>query len=119
MRSLPDTPATVPGARLERDGNADIARTVRMLGGKLIRVHSGHVVVSGGRHMKLAEAGTPDHIALFPDGLTIWLEQKRPGGKLSQAQRDWHAWARRNGHRVAVVETGADVVRAVNEARAK
>jgi len=116
-RRSSDTIAEMESRRLERDSNAEIEAVCRKLGGKLIRVQSGHVVVRGGRHMELAETGTPDRLLLLPDGLAIWLEQKRPGGRLSVEQIEWHEWARQHGHHVATIESAADVVRAVNEAR--
>ena len=102
---------------LEKESNAEIAAAVRALGGRLIRVHT--TVPVAGAPRRLSRPGTPDKVALFQDGLTLWIEQKRPGGVLSPKQIEWHAWAKRCGHAVAVVESGADVVRAVNEERAR
>lgn len=36
----------------------------------------------------LSEKGIPDLVAIR-DGVTVWLEIKRPGGKLSEYQRAW------------------------------
>jgi hypothetical protein len=100
---------------LEKDSNAPIAMAVKRLGGRLIRVHT--TVKIGRIPRRLADPGTPDRVALFPGGLTLWVEQKRPGGVLSPDQIAWHEWAERCGHRVAVVESAADVIWAVNAAR--
>lgn len=102
--------------RLERDATPDIKRAVRRVRGLLLRLHSGGVPVPGG-YMRQNEAGTPDWLLVLPDGLAIFLEQKRPGGVRSADQLAWAAEAEQMGHRVYVVESGGDVLRAVNEER--
>ena len=44
-------------------------------------------------------AGVPD---LFIPALALWVEMKKPGGKLSPKQRDWIDYLQSIGHRVIV-----------------
>ena len=49
------------------------------------------------------EAGVPDFIILLPRGQFLMVEAKRPGEKISTAQRDWHFMAGQLEHEVKVV----------------
>lgn len=97
----------------ETDLYDPIKKTLERFGHIVTRVHSGKVKVRGG-WMQLADPGTPDHVCCSPNGLTTWLETKTPVGKLSPAQVAWHERAKRNGHRVAVVRSPAEALKAVS-----
>jgi adenosyl cobinamide kinase/adenosyl cobinamide phosphate guanylyltransferase len=49
------------------------------------------------------EAGVPDFVIVLPQGRTLYVEAKRPGEKLSPAQRDWQAEMAKLNHTVYVV----------------
>lgn len=55
-------------------------------------------------------AGIPDLAMPIGCGKILWMEVKKPGGKLSKAQREMHDKLRNFGHTVAIVE-GIDDVR--------
>lgn len=60
--------------------------------------------------------GLPDLFATHPDWqLSLWCEVKRPGGKASAAQREWHRTAKEAGNLVLVAESAADVVSYLRE----
>ena len=64
-----------------------------------------------------APNGTPDRLVLLDGGSVVWVEVKKPGGVLSQAQLDWHREAReRWGHRVEVADNAQDAISAVLDA---
>lgn len=56
----------------------------------------------GGRCDKVINqsmAGFPDRLLMFPGGLTIYLETKRPkGGRYSPLQNKWRDWLVAMGH---------------------
>jgi hypothetical protein len=97
-------------------GETAISRSIKAalvsLGCMVIRVQSG--MVSKGAHwIHLAQAGTPDLCVMTPDAKTVWCETKTPVGSLSDEQKNWHAEARKRGHRVAVVRSVSEAVEAV------
>lgn len=98
----------------ETDIGRAIRKSLESLGYIVTRVHSGKVKVRGG-WMQLADEGTPDHVVSCPDGRTIWLETKTEEGDLSEAQKEWHARARRIGHAVAVVRSPREAFLSVNQ----
>jgi hypothetical protein len=51
------------------------------------------------------EAGVPDFIILMPGRHVLLVECKRPGEKVSPAQRDWHAEAAKEDHEVHIVHS--------------
>jgi hypothetical protein len=60
-----------------------------------------------GRAIKLqrtGKRGEPDRIVVLPNGITVWAELKRPGKKPRPEQARAHAWLRRRGHKVMVVD---------------
>lgn len=92
-----------------------IAKAVADLGFKVLRLHSGKVKVRGG-YMRHNERGTPDRCVLLSGGSVVFLEVKKPGGKVREKQAQWHRDVARWGHRVAVVDSVGDAVAAVLEA---
>lgn len=57
----------------------------------------------GGRCDKVINqsmAGFPDRLLMFPGGLTLYVETKRPkGGRYSALQNKWRDWLVAMGHR--------------------
>lgn len=49
------------------------------------------------------EPGVPDFTIFLPENKKLVIEAKRPGEKLSPAQRDWHAEMDRLDHTVHLV----------------
>jgi len=72
-----------------------------------VRIHSGKVKVLRG-WMHLAPTGTPDSLLVL-DGHYVWVEWKRPGGKVTAEQLEAHAAIRLAG---GVVEVFDDVATA-------
>lgn len=69
-----------------------------------------------GRIIRGCEPGTPDVEVMLPGERVIYLECKTATGRLSPAQRAWHAMAARLGHTVVVVRTIPEAVAAVRAA---
>jgi hypothetical protein len=63
----------------------------------------------GGRCVKFipdVDNGMPDRVVMFPGGVLLWVETKKPkGGKVSSLQREQHRRLRALGQRVEVVWT--------------
>jgi hypothetical protein len=53
--------------------------------------------------------GVPDLLIAGPEGITYYIEVKRPGGRLSPAQEDWTSWLWSNNCPCAVVYGLEDV----------
>lgn len=87
-----------------------IAEALEKLGFIVIRMQSGIIKASGGRFIHLAPKGTPDRIAMGPNGLTIWFEIKKEDGKLSKEQIEWHKKLTELGHKVFTVTSAAEAV---------
>lgn len=98
----------------ETDLYDPIKKTLERFGHLVTRVHSGKVKVRGG-WMQLADPGTPDHHVVASFGVSGWLETKTPVGKLSEAQKRWHARARSLGQRVNVVRSVEEAIAAIKE----
>lgn len=89
-----------------------IQRLLRAAGYLVVRVQAGG---QRGR-LRLADEGTPDLYTSLCGG--IWLEVKRPDGKLTSAQKRWHETARAHGVRVEVVRDVAIVAWMIGQERA-
>lgn len=65
------------------------------------------------------DAGTPDIIAAGPNGVTLWIEVKKKGGKLSEEQTIVRHILLAHGHRYAVVYSFEDylslIITAISE----
>lgn len=57
--------------------------------------------------------GFPDRTVLGPDGLVAFIEFKRKDGKLSDAQKNFLAWASLNGHAAFVAYSFEEAVKSV------
>src|SRR5262245_42370766 len=91
------------------------------------RMNSGVVRVRGG-FMRLAPEGTPDILAApnVPEGMTawecpklLWIEVKKPGGKLRPAQLAFGDRMRNRGHAWLCVESFHEVLDWLKENRAR
>lgn len=83
-----------------------------------IRVQSGIIPAMYGarqRFIHFAEPGTPDTFVMRRDGVSGWLEFKKPGETLSEVQIAWHARARRCGFHVGVAESISQAVTFVRD----
>ena len=89
----------------ETDLQRAIMRALRTCGVWVIRTQSSGR--SGPRSVATGEPGMPD---LYLPGLGH-LEVKLPGGKVSEAQHEWHAKADRAGVRVAVVRSVSEAIK--------
>lgn len=52
-----------------------------------------------------ARRSVPDRLCILPDGVSFFVECKRPGEKPTEAQAREHAKLRALGHRVFVVDS--------------
>jgi len=100
-----------------------ITDTLTLKGCTVIRVQSGvlELVGKGGkrRFVHCAPKGTPDRIVLAPNGLTFWLEIKKPGEPLSGSQIDWFEEARAMGHDVFMVTSVAQALTCLDIVRGR
>lgn len=65
----------------------------------------------GGQCLKLGQDGWPDRIAVLPNGVTVWVELKRPDGRVAGLQKWRRAQLQRIGHRVEIPKSKEDVKR--------
>lgn len=63
----------------------------------------------GGQCLKLGQDGWPDRIAVLPNGVTVWVELKRPDGRVAGLQKWRRAQLQRKGHRVETPKSKEDV----------
>lgn len=49
--------------------------------------------------------GWPDRIVVLPAGNTLWVELKRPGGKVSPLQTKLHKELQSRGHSIHVIDS--------------
>jgi hypothetical protein len=88
-----------------------------------LRLHGWDVTVtSAHRHAKGVTAGTPDLYCRRPCAPgdwpeRVWIEVKRPGGRVSPAQREWHGCEVASGGYV-IVAYGTEDVAELARARA-
>lgn len=104
----------IPGARGGR-GETDVSRAIqdalKAVGIWCIRVQAGRHRVKGG-YLHCAEAGTPDLLVLSP--ALGWLEVKRDEKEKPRASQElWHAKAKSEGIRVAIVSSPREAVETV------
>jgi hypothetical protein len=65
------------------------------------------------------ETGVPDRILLLPGGRVIFIEFKKPGGRLSERQLLWIDRLKVLGHDVRVIGSMDEARRFVDEIRSK
>jgi hypothetical protein len=82
-----------------------IIEYLQLRGGKVYRMNAGRAR----NNVRMSEAGTPDLLAIFPEGKTIWVEVKTPKGKLSEEQLRVHCQLTSYGQRVIVARSVEDV----------
>lgn len=83
-----------------------------MLESAIERAFVARVEALGGEVRKVRwmdRRGAPDRLALFDDGVAVYVELKAPGGRLSKLQEVEHRRLRRRGQRVDVLWTLDDV----------
>ena len=97
----------------ETDLSRSIQGALQSIGALVVRVQSGRARGRVGM-VRLAREGTPDLWVAYR-GREGWLEVKTPRGRLSAAQEAWHACARQQGSRVAVVRSAAEAVEVVTK----
>ena len=68
----------------------------------------------GGVCLKAGQEGWPDRIAILPDSRLVWVELKRPDGKVASLQKWRHAILRKLGQRVETPYTVDEVDRLLN-----
>ncbi len=72
----------------------------------------------GGKCLKFVpdqDPGMPDRLVLFPGGVAVWVELKRPDGKVRKLQEYRHGQLRDLGQRVEVVLTKEQACRLAEE----
>lgn len=102
----------------ESDLQAAVCEALRRIG---CRVHENRVVRKGQRATG-AGKGSPDLLVSIPGARPrwvemVWMELKTDEGRVSQAQKDWHAQATLVGERVAVVRSVTEALAVVNAIR--
>jgi hypothetical protein len=96
-----------PGCERESTLHNQIISHCRLLGWIYL-----HGSMAAETHRTLGE---PDFVILKPHGLIVLVECKSARGKLSPAQRAFHAHAHRLGHAVFVVRSFAEFYKIVGE----
>lgn len=74
-----------------------------------------HKLLSLKLHVKFAR-GWPDRIVPIENGQVLWVELKRPGGKLSALQAKNHIDLLRLGHEVYVIDSKEGIDRVLGTA---
>jgi hypothetical protein len=80
-------------AILERDLEAYFSKKCRVLGLKTLKLH-----------VRFSR-GWPDRLVLLKDGKILWVELKRPGGRVSDIQAKTHKEMAEWGHVVHVIDS--------------
>ena len=65
----------------------------------------------GGLCLKFGQDGWPDRLALLPQGRVIWVETKRPEGRVAALQKWRVAQLRKLGFRVEIPKSADEVTR--------
>jgi hypothetical protein len=74
-----------------------------------------HKLLSLKLHVKFAR-GWPDRIVPLENGEVLWVELKRPGGKLSALQAKVHNDLDKLGHKVYVIDSKEGIDRVLGTA---
>lgn len=72
----------------------------------------------GGRALKWVSPGNrgvPDRIVLLPRGRLVFVELKRPGGKLEPLQERWARILKEMGHTVYKIESVEEIQSFIDE----
>lgn len=73
---------------------------------------------AGGRALKWVSPGNrgvPDRIVLLPHGRVVFVELKRPGGKLEPLQERWARILKEMGHTVYKIESVEEIQSFIDE----
>ena len=73
---------------------------------QVVEYHSGRMP----KWVSPGNKGVTDRIILLPRGYCVFVEFKKPGGKIDPLQVEWVTWLRRNGYRAVIVESHAQFV---------
>jgi len=113
------SPKRKPSERKEEQIQRQIVDLLEAYGWLVIRTNKfcGHAIASQGA----IEPGMPDlqarkliyRDALYNDWRILWIEVKRPGGKVSLKQATWHQLAQKRGETVIVAESVDAVAAAI------
>lgn len=94
-----------PAALLEREVTAQIRDFLKAKGWRPIRMQ--RTVMPG--QFQTGEPGIPDFLFIrymgYGKGTLLWIELKRPGGKLREQQVEWIAKERQRGGTVWIVDS--------------
>ena len=82
-----------------------------------LRVNSGRVWAGSGRRIKFGDQGFPDLLAWPGKGITLAIEVKRPGERLSPAQAEWALLLKCKGIHHMVARSVEEVVVRINAMR--
>jgi hypothetical protein len=74
-----------------------------------------HKLLSLKLHVKFAR-GWPDRIVPLENGEVLWVELKRPGGKVSALQAKVHQDLNKLGHKVYVIDSKEGIDRVLGTA---
>ena len=98
----------------ETEIKREIAKTSRAMGAKCHRLNGGKVRVKGG-WMVFDEEGTPDLLTVWPGGITMYVEVKKPGEHPTDVQMKRHRELRDMGHSVTVCHSAEEFVASARE----
>lgn len=84
----------------ESEIESKLVRGIEDLGGVALKYEAGE--------------GWPDRICVLPDGKILWVETKRPDGRVAVLQKWRHKFLRKLGHRVEVPKTKEEVERLIS-----
>lgn len=110
-----------PKPRREAEVKSSVMATLKSLGCLAFRMNSGRMM---GQHrgktwsVQLAPSGTADILA-FVGPQPLWIECKRPGGKLSREQLQFRVIVQDMGHEWIVADNAETVACAVAALRGK
>jgi len=101
----------------ESDIQREILQFLSLSGVPALRVNSGRAWVGSGRRIKFGDEGFPDLLAWPGRGITLAIEVKRPGERLSPAQAEWAVLLKCKGIHHMVARSVEEVVVRVNAMR--
>ncbi len=91
---------------MEKDVERQIINYIKNLGGQTRKVSW------------IGRRGAPDRLILLP-GRILWIELKRPGGRVTPAQRREHALLRWAGQEIYVIDNMEELEKALCSDRIK
>ena len=101
----------------ESDIQREILQFLSFSGVPALRVNSGRVWVGQRRILKFGDEGFPDLLAWPGKGITLAIEVKRPGERLSPAQAEWALLLKTKGIHYMVARSVEEVVVRINAIR--